>query len=216
MFPSGTPRAFPQSLPAESHARRLIGLAVPMKHRVLMTRGRLIGIGAGIIAALMSTLPADAGLSGTRQTHVPVVAADAAAPCHLPVPDARVVALAHIPFEPWQRGHRGIDIEAQTGDEVVAPADATVEYIGFVVDRPVITLRHAGGLRTSLEPVESTLGEGDVVGRGAPIGTVAGQPGHCAPDTCVHWGMRQGDDYVDPLTCVPGFGSVVLLPLPGS
>lgn len=168
--------------------------------------GALVSLMSAAVATPDSPVPAIA----------PALAADAVAPWVLPLPDARVVALARIPFEPWQPGHRGIDVATRVGDEVVAPADATVEYVGVVVDRPVITLRHAGGLRTSLEPVETTLGVGDAVARGTPVGTVSSASGHCAPDTCVHWGMRQGDDYVDPLSCVPGFGPVVLLPLAGT
>lgn len=171
----------------------------------------------GGVGAVVSVLSA-----AVTTPHAPVPAltsaltADAVAPCVLPLPAARVVSLARIPLEPWQPGHRGIDVATRVGDEVVAPADATVEYVGVVVDRPVITLRHAGGLRTSLEPVETTLGVGDAVARGTPVGTVSSASGHCAPDTCVHWGMRQGDEYVDPLSCVPGFGPVVLLPLAGT
>jgi hypothetical protein len=35
---------------------------------------------------------------------------------------------------------------------------------------------------------------------------------HCAPRTCLHWGVRLGSRYVDPLTLL-GRGPPVLLPL---
>ena len=47
---------------------------------------------------------------------------------------------------------------------------------------------------------------------GTAVGTVGRDPGHCAPRTCVHWGVRAGDTYVDPLDLLAGFGPVVLLP----
>lgn len=180
--------------------------------------GFVIGVVSATVAApaLPATIPLSPPSAADARVGHSLTGAEAVAPCVLPVPGAHVMALASIPRERWQAGHRGIDIASAAGDEVVAPATGTVEYVGFVVDRPVITLRHAEGLRTSLEPVESPLSVGDAVERGAPVGTVSSASGHCTPNACVHWGMRNGDDYVDPLTCIPGFGTVVLLPLSGA
>jgi murein DD-endopeptidase MepM/ murein hydrolase activator NlpD len=61
--------------------------------------------------------------------------------------------------------------------------------------------------------VLATVRAGDVVGAGQLIGVVVADGSHCAPTTCLHWGVRVGDDYVDPLTLLPGAGPVVLLPL---
>jgi hypothetical protein len=47
---------------------------------------------------------------------------------------------------------------------------------------------------------------------GGRLGVVAAVPGHCAPATCLHWGVRRGDVYLDPLQLV-GTGPPVLLPL---
>ena len=49
--------------------------------------------------------------------------------------------------------------------------------------------------------------------RGAPLGTVADAPAHCAVP-CVHWGVRLDDDYVHPLPFVGAQRPSVLLPLP--
>ena len=46
-----------------------------------------------------------------------------------------------------------------------------MSFVGVVVDRPVITIDHGGGLRSSFEPVESTLAAGTTVGAGEVIGT---------------------------------------------
>jgi hypothetical protein len=42
------------------------------------------------------------------------------------------------------------------------------------------------------------------------LGTVL--PGHCATLPCVHWGVRRGEDYVNPLAFVMDLRPSVLLP----
>ncbi|MDQ0676419.1 murein DD-endopeptidase MepM/ murein hydrolase activator NlpD [Pseudarthrobacter siccitolerans] len=95
--------------------------------------------------------------------------------------------------------------------QVTSPAPGTVSFVGVVVDRPVITIDHGNGLRSSFEPVESTLAAGSVVAAGQPIGTLLA--GHCAAASCVHWGVRRGDDYVNPLQFVMDLRPSILLPL---
>ena len=118
------------------------------------------------------------------------------------------------PPQPWASGHRGIDLAAPLGAEVISPAPGTVVFAGVVVDRPVVTVLHADGRRSSLEPVDASVAVGASVGSGAPLGTVAAGTNHCAPTTCVHWGVRENDAYVDPLGLLPRSGPVVLLPVP--
>lgn len=132
-----------------------------------------------------------------------------------PMSPVTVARLASLPTEPWLAGHRGIDLVASVGDPVTAPAAGVVSFVGFVVDRPVVSVRHAQGLVTSLEPVDSNASVGDVVVRGQPVGTVAASPGHCSPRACVHWGLRLDGVYVDPLDYLEGFGPVRLLPQAG-
>jgi murein DD-endopeptidase MepM/ murein hydrolase activator NlpD len=116
------------------------------------------------------------------------------------------------PPKPWLSGHRGVDLEAASdGVQVTSPASGTVSFVGVVVDRPVITIDHGNGLRSSFEPVESTLAAGSVVAAGQPIGTLL--TGHCAAASCVHWGVRRGDDYVNPLQFVMDLRPSILLPL---
>lgn len=95
---------------------------------------------------------------------------------------------------------------------MLAPTDGTVAFRGVVVDRGVLVLQTATGLRTTFEPVDSELSVGTAVSRGHVIGTVAATPGHCAPATCLHWGVLDGDRYLDPLAFV-GAVRVILLPL---
>jgi len=117
------------------------------------------------------------------------------------------------PPKPWLSGHRGVDLEFTAGTQVLSPAAGTVSFAGVVVDRPVITIDHGGGLRSSFEPVESTLAVGATVARGEVIGTVL--PGHCPAAQCLHWGVREGEDYVNPLQFVLDLRPSILLPLSG-
>lgn len=105
-------------------------------------------------------------------------------------------------------GHRGIDIAAP-GGLLSAPADGVVAFAGFVVDRPVLSIRHPGGIVSSYEPVETTLSVGDAVARGQAIGTAI--DGHC-PALCVHLGVRVDGQYVSPMTFFGGIPPAVLLP----
>lgn len=126
-----------------------------------------------------------------------------------------VQRLFDAPAQRWASGHRGIDLAAVPGTVVTSPADGTVVVAQRVVDRSVVTIRHDDGLRSSLEPVLATVGVGTRLAAGQPLGTVEAPPArsHC-PVRCLHWGVRDGETYVDPLALLPGAGPVVLLPVP--
>lgn len=129
-----------------------------------------------------------------------------------PVTPFTVQRLASLPPQPWLAGHRGLDLEADIGQPVSAPASGVVIYVGFVVDRPVLSIRHDQGLVSSFEPLDSAVGVGDIVSKGDGIGTVADAGHHCAASPCVHWGLRLDGAYVDPLDYLEGFGPIRLLP----
>lgn len=131
-------------------------------------------------------------------------------------PDPTVLRQFAAPPSPWLAGHRGADLSASPGQGVLAPADAVVAFSGTVVDRGVLTLDHASGLRTSYEPVSGLVPVGTRVTRGQMVAMLTSQPGHCSPGTCLHWGLRRGSTYLDPLALVVGRGPPVLLPLAGS
>lgn len=129
-----------------------------------------------------------------------------------PLEPLAVERLASLPQRPWLAGHRGLDLSARVGQPVGAPAAGVVTFVGFVVDRPVLSIRHSQGLVSSFEPIDSELAVGDTVDRGQLVGTVATVQRHCSPKTCLHWGVRLGGMYVDPLDYLEGFGPVTLLP----
>ncbi len=85
-------------------------------------------------------------------------------------------------------------------------------FAGTVVDRGVVTVDHGGGLRSSVEPITPSVEIGDHVQAGELLGTVSDASGHCAPATCVHWGVRLGAEYINPLDVLVGYGRIVLLP----
>jgi murein DD-endopeptidase MepM/ murein hydrolase activator NlpD len=115
------------------------------------------------------------------------------------------------PATPYSSGHRGIDI-GSPGTEVRAPAAGVVSFAGVVVDRPVLSIRHPGGVVSSYEPVMSELAVGDAVSAGQVVGTLL--PGHCA-ELCLHFGVRVDGQYVSPLAFLGGIPRSVLLPTRG-
>ncbi|BCJ72822.1 hypothetical protein CS0771_23660 [Catellatospora sp. IY07-71] len=123
----------------------------------------------------------------------------------------RPMRLFDPPPERWLPGHRGVDLAAAPGTPVLAAAAGTVVYAGRLAGRGVVSIDHPGGLRTTYEPVDVSVEAGAEVVGGEALGTLtAGHPG-CPAAACLHWGLRRGPVYLDPLT-VLGLGRVRLLP----
>ena len=127
-----------------------------------------------------------------------------------PVP--RVLRRFDPPAQRWLAGHRGVDLAAAPGQPVLAAGAGTVAFAGYIVNRGVVVVAH-GELRTTYEPVDASVARGDAVARGAVLGTVGTGSAHC-PVTCLHWGLRRGGDYLDPLRLLRP-GPVRLLPVWG-
>ncbi|MEU2402753.1 MULTISPECIES: murein hydrolase activator EnvC family protein [Streptomyces] len=110
------------------------------------------------------------------------------------------------PADPYGPGHRGVDLAAGPGARVLAAADGRVSFAGRVAGRGVLAVEVAGSgsppLRTTYEPVRSLVEEGATVRAGQPVGVLEAGPFHCAAD-CLHWGLRRGDAYLDPLSLLP-------------
>lgn len=117
------------------------------------------------------------------------------------------------PEHNWLPGHRGVDLAASEGDPVHAAAAGVVVFAGSVAGKPVVSVAHEGGLRTSYEPVEAGVSEGQRVARGDVIGTVTAGHSECTAATgaCLHWGLRRGREYLDPVMTV-GARRVRLVP----
>src|SRR5680860_551189 len=115
------------------------------------------------------------------------------------------------PAQEWGAGHRGVDLLGQPGQAVRAAVAGTVTYAGLLAGRGVVVVSH-GETRTTYEPVAANVEVGDVVLAGQTIGTLRTFGSHCWPRTCLHWGLLEGDTYLNPLTLV-GARPVRLLPL---
>jgi murein DD-endopeptidase MepM/ murein hydrolase activator NlpD len=116
------------------------------------------------------------------------------------------------PPAPWLAGHRGIDLAVPPGAVVHAAGPGRVVFAGSLAGRGVVSVAHQNGLRTTYEPLTPAVTPGDTVATGDPLGTVvAGHPG-CPAPACLHWGLRRGPTYLDPLALL-GLGRVRLLPL---
>ncbi|OMQ14192.1 peptidase, partial [Modestobacter sp. VKM Ac-2676] len=70
----------------------------------------------------------------------------------------------------------------------------------MVAGRPVVSVEHADGLRTTYEPVQPAVAAGQAVARGSPLGTLAVGHAGCPVEACLHWGARRGEVYLHPLT----------------
>nr|WP_184764150.1 M23 family metallopeptidase [Streptomyces albaduncus] len=126
------------------------------------------------------------------------------------------------PETAYGRGHRGVDLTAAPGTPVRAVAAGRVSFAGRVAGRGVVSVELTGTgdppLRTTYEPVRASVTEGAEVGAGEVVGTVEPTGSHCTIP-CVHWGLLQGDVYLDPLTLLPPWllhrGPSRLLPVLG-
>ncbi|WP_434317278.1 M23 family metallopeptidase [Leifsonia sp. P73] len=129
-----------------------------------------------------------------------------------PLTPLRMARPYEAPPSPYAAGHRGIDVAAPPGATVTAPSEATVHFVGVVVDRPVLTLDHGSGVLSSYEPVVAAgLAVGESVTRGMVLGIV-GDGAHCS-GACLHVGVRVDGEYVSPLLFFDRPPRAVLLPL---
>lgn len=113
------------------------------------------------------------------------------------------------PESDYGPGHRGIDLPAAHGEEVVAVASGTVVFIGKIDGVPNIAIDH-GSDRSTYQPVNADVHEGDRIATGDVIGTLTNRGAHCA-STCLHLGRVQGDEYRDPAELLDEVGRFILI-----
>lgn len=178
-----------------------------------MTR-LLVALALAALLVLCGASPAGAG-SGSSAARGVATAADPGESSletwetwRWPVSPVRIAQPFVAPAHAYGPGHRGIDLHA--AGVVTAPASGVVAFAGVVVDRPLVTIAHPGGLVTTLEPVVTPLRPGTPVIRGMPIGVIAAG-GHAAPGT-VHFGVRRHGEYINPMLLLGGVPRAVLLP----
>ncbi|AYF75254.1 M23 family metallopeptidase [Nocardia yunnanensis] len=115
-------------------------------------------------------------------------------------PRPAVVRAFDKPEHDWLPGHRGVDLAGGSGQSVLAAGDGVVVFAGTVAGKPVVSVDHPGGLRTTYEPVAAAVPVGRRVIRGSPLGVL--EPGHQPCSPCLHWGVRRDREYLDPLALV--------------
>lgn len=157
--------------------------------------------GAGAAGVAIGA-PAGAGAAAAVPAGAPGgVAAGVAGGWGWPLaPPPPVVARFAAPAGPYAPGHRGVDLAAPPGAAVLAAAAGVVAFAGRVAGRGVVSVDHPGGLRTTYEPVTATVHRGEQVGAGGLLGRLEALGSHCPPAACLHWGLRRGADYLDPLS----------------
>ena len=116
------------------------------------------------------------------------------------------------PAHRWLAGHRGVDLAGRAGMAVRAAGGGVVRFAGPVAGVLVVGVRHPGGLETTYEPVRPSVRRGQPVRAGQLLGQLVLPGGHCRPAACLHWGLRRGEAYLDPLGLL-GRAAVRLLPL---
>ncbi|MFF3486396.1 peptidoglycan DD-metalloendopeptidase family protein [Streptomyces sp. NPDC002701] len=127
------------------------------------------------------------------------------------------------PATAYGRGHRGVDLTAAPGAPVRTVATGRVSFAGRVAGRGVVSVELSGTgnppLRTTYEPVRATVKKGAEVTAGEAVGVLEPAGSHC-PASCLHWGLRRGDTYLDPLSLLPPWllhrGPSRLLPVTGA
>ena len=122
----------------------------------------------------------------------------------------QIVEPFRAPAHAFGAGHRGVDLAATAAAVIRAPSDGIVAFRGVVVDRPLLTIEHAGGLVSTFEPLQSSLKPGDAVSEGDLIGVTA-SGGHAAAGT-LHLGVRLDGVYINPMLLFGGAPRSVLLP----
>jgi murein DD-endopeptidase MepM/ murein hydrolase activator NlpD len=145
------------------------------------------------LALAVALAPAPAVADGSAPG-LPVRAAWAA-----PLAPVRITRPFDRPASPYGPGHRGVDLAGAPGAAVTAAGTGVVVFAGMVAGRPVVSVAHPGGLRTTYEPVAPSVRGGQPVARGSPIGLLVTGHAGCPVAACLHWGARRGEEYLDPM-----------------
>jgi len=109
----------------------------------------------------------------------------------------------------WCPGNRGIEYATHIGDAVTSVTAGEVTFSGSVAGVDYVVVRHPDGKRATYGNLSDRLaGRGDVIARGTVVGRAAGT---------FHFGLRDGDRYIDPAPFIGHFAGVLrLVPADGS
>jgi murein DD-endopeptidase MepM/ murein hydrolase activator NlpD len=198
---------------------------------MIRDRALLAALALSALAALSVTAasyahaaanPSDANLSGSDSSRAgspglgssSPVAVSAPAPVRFGAPLAGALVVLRAfepPPTPYSSGHRDVDLAALPGAAVLAAGDGRVSFAGPVAGRGVLVIAHPDGIRTEYEPVVALVHAGAPVTRGELVARVAALSDGCR-QSCLRWGARDRDGYIDPLRLLAELGPVRLLP----
>jgi murein DD-endopeptidase MepM/ murein hydrolase activator NlpD len=113
--------------------------------------------------------------------------------------DGTVVRSYEEPTGPYAPGHRGVDFAAPVGTPVRVASDGVVTFAGPVAGSLHVVVLHDGGIRTSYSFLSRVdVVTGDAVPRGQGVGAAGGSGDGHDPGV-LHFGVRVGERYVDPM-----------------
>jgi murein DD-endopeptidase MepM/ murein hydrolase activator NlpD len=109
----------------------------------------------------------------------------------------------------WCPGNRGIEYATAAGDRIIAVTAGKVSFSGTVAGRTYVVIRHADGKRATYgNLVDRLYAQGDVIATGAVVGHAA---------DAFHFGLREGERYIDPAPFIGRLAGVVrLVPADGT
>ena len=120
-----------------------------------------------------------------------------------------IVRAFDAPASPYAAGHRGVDLAGGVGAQVRAAAAGRVHFAGRVAGTGTVSVDHGNGWRTTYQPVAPSVVTGQVVSAGDRLGSLSA--GHCVASACLHWGLTDGETYLDP-TAYTALPVIRLLP----
>ena len=139
-----------------------------------------MGIRIGAIALVLVTVVLATGRGAAADETV----------FYRPPVDAPVADGFRPPASPYGPGNRGLTYDLESGTPVRASAPGAVVFAGSVAGTLHVTVLHADGLRTSYSFLETvSVRRGARVGSGDVVGTAGAG---------FHFGVRDGDTYLDP------------------
>ncbi len=110
--------------------------------------------------------------------------------CLVPPVEAPVIDPFRPPTCVWCPGNRGIEFGPALGHEVHASADGTVSFSGRVAGTLYVVIQHPDGTRATYGGLLATgRSRGEYLAIGETVGTAG---------LALHFGLRRGDDYIDP------------------
>ena len=167
-------------------------------------------VAALLVVVVLAVVPASS--PDHRSRPGPEQAVGATVTYRAPVAPLHVLNGFRPPAVRYGAGHLGVDLAAV--GPVRSAGTGVVTFAGSVAGRGVVVVLHPDGIRTEYEPLRPAVARGRRVLAGTVLGVVAGAHRGC-PQSCLHWGARRGEVYLNPLSLLRPLGPVRLLPWTG-